>query len=477
MQTIYLDISNKGVIPTIYAKQGDVGRKFRVLFTNSGLPYDLEGSLFSVWYKGDSGEGNYTHIGENSAFSIQKNTVEVEMITQMLSVCGNGIICLVLSNNDKQIGSWNIPYICEEVPGFESEPANEYYTAFSETVEELNSLIGKTISLGDYIEEQGNGVFCDGAVKWNWRKWASGVAEIWGTVDPNEITEEWVDLPIVVWAAPLDLPVPTVTYSVGDVALGLFSQSFDPTNFEWESEDDDEGNVVRVTKTKWQTPHITIYSEPEDGNIVPLDSQYTIDVHMVGRWKPVDDEPSKEILAVNVGGNGAAIDDDNISTKTTWSSQKISTEIGKGGGGGGSADAVLYTKQTLTNAQKTQARENIGATLDVLKAMGKETKRVDNLDEVTENGFYVGYTPDYEELEWYCIVMTGSDNHKVQLCISSGWEAAMMLVRIMFDGDDIWNNFEVGLNVEELVAESIESNMEYITQSVIDALPVYEGED
>ena len=32
-----------------------------------------------------------------------------------------------------------------------------------------------------------------------------------------------------------------------------------------------------------------------------------------------------------------------------------------GGGGGGSADAVLYTPQTLTDAQKKQARDNIDA--------------------------------------------------------------------------------------------------------------------
>lgn len=34
---------------------------------------------------------------------------------------------------------------------------------------------------------------------------------------------------------------------------------------------------------------------------------------------------------------------------------------GDGGGGGGSSNAVLYTAQTLTEAQKEQARENIGA--------------------------------------------------------------------------------------------------------------------
>lgn len=36
-------------------------------------------------------------------------------------------------------------------------------------------------------------------------------------------------------------------------------------------------------------------------------------------------------------------------------------QFGGGGGGGGSTDAVLYTEQTLTEAQKKQARENVDA--------------------------------------------------------------------------------------------------------------------
>lgn len=147
MQTIYLDISNKGVVPTIYAKQGDVGRKFRVVLTNAGSPYNLESSLFSVWYDGDSGKGNYTKIGNQSAFEIDGNCVVVEMIAQMLSVNGNGIICLVLSNGDQQIGSWNIPYICEEVPGFDSEEAKDYFNAFSEIVDAAkNFTIDETLT-------------------------------------------------------------------------------------------------------------------------------------------------------------------------------------------------------------------------------------------------------------------------------------------------------------------------------------------
>lgn len=143
MQTIYLDISNKGVVPTVYAKQGDVGRRFLVVLTDSGIPYSPPaGSVFSVWYEGDSGEGNYTDIGEQSAFSINENAVTVEMIEQMLSVAGNGILCLTLNKADGgQIGSWNIPYVCERIPGFESEEATSYYTAFSETVKNLQKMV------------------------------------------------------------------------------------------------------------------------------------------------------------------------------------------------------------------------------------------------------------------------------------------------------------------------------------------------
>lgn len=139
MQTIYLDISNKGVVPTIHAKQGDVGRKFQVVLTDSGLPYiPVGGSAFSVWYSGASGEGNYTEVGDKSAFSVSGNKVTVEMISQMLSNDGEGVLSLVLNDpNGNQISTWNIHYICECVPGAGSQEAKAYYTAFSQAVENL----------------------------------------------------------------------------------------------------------------------------------------------------------------------------------------------------------------------------------------------------------------------------------------------------------------------------------------------------
>lgn len=141
MQTIYLDISNKGVVPTIYAKQGDVGRKFKAYLTDYGVPFSTPaGSYFSAWYDGASGSGNYTEIGEKSAFVVEENVVTVELITQMLSVAGDSDFCLVLNGSDgTQIGLWNIPVFCENVPGAGSEAAKDYYTAFSKAVSDLMS--------------------------------------------------------------------------------------------------------------------------------------------------------------------------------------------------------------------------------------------------------------------------------------------------------------------------------------------------
>jgi hypothetical protein len=139
MQTIYLDISNKGVVPTIQAKQADVGRKFDAFIFDSGIPYSIPvDAVVSVWYDGESGKGNYTDVGETPAVVVDNNKITVELITQMLSSDGCGIITILINSADgNQIGLWNIPYCVESVAGFESEKAEEYYTAFSKAASEL----------------------------------------------------------------------------------------------------------------------------------------------------------------------------------------------------------------------------------------------------------------------------------------------------------------------------------------------------
>ncbi|MBP3479249.1 MAG: hypothetical protein J6K03_07185 [Oscillospiraceae bacterium] len=154
MQTINLNINKKTVIPVLCAKQGDVGRKFQVVFSD-GIP---ESVAFSVWYSGASGEGNYTHIGDVSAFTIDGNTVTVELITQMLTNAGEGLLCLVMSSADgAQLASWNIPYMVESVPGMGSAVAEQYYTAFSELKHlpvVANAEPGQTITVKE-VDENG----------------------------------------------------------------------------------------------------------------------------------------------------------------------------------------------------------------------------------------------------------------------------------------------------------------------------------
>lgn len=139
MQTIYLDVSNKGVTPRIYAKQSDVGRKFIAIISENGVPYNLAGdSVVSVWYEGKSGSGNYTEIGNSSAVSITDNKIIVELIEQMLSVPGNGVLTIVInSENGEQIGLWNIEYDVEPVAGWNSDEAKNYFSAFSKATENL----------------------------------------------------------------------------------------------------------------------------------------------------------------------------------------------------------------------------------------------------------------------------------------------------------------------------------------------------
>lgn len=158
MQIFKLDISNKGVLPLLCAKQGDVGRKFRAVITDNGEAYDIPAdALLSVWYSGTSGEGNYSMIGENSAFSIDGNTVTVELITQMLTNHGSGNVCLVMNRQDgTQIGTWNIPYIVEQLPGMGSPAAEQYFTALTEAAAKASESAAKAAEAAATFETDGS---------------------------------------------------------------------------------------------------------------------------------------------------------------------------------------------------------------------------------------------------------------------------------------------------------------------------------
>lgn len=156
MQTIYLDISNKGVLPTIYAKQGDVGRKFLAFITDNGaIVSGLESPVFSVWYEGASGSGNYSAIDDRPAVVFDGKKAEIEMIAQMLVNEGKGQMTIVLNDAlGKQIGLWNIEYCVEPVAGQGSEEAKGYFTALSETA-------ARAIAAAEMAENAAAGFYID----------------------------------------------------------------------------------------------------------------------------------------------------------------------------------------------------------------------------------------------------------------------------------------------------------------------------
>ena len=141
MQVVELDLSLKPSreedYSVIHAKQGDVGRKFQVRIMDNGESFPIPtDAVFSVWYFGTSGEGNYTDIGDKSAFAVDGNCVTVELIAQMLTFDGGGSLSLIMNTADgRQIGLWNIPYAVEKIRGIDSAEAKQYYSAFSECVE------------------------------------------------------------------------------------------------------------------------------------------------------------------------------------------------------------------------------------------------------------------------------------------------------------------------------------------------------
>ena len=146
-----MDVCNT---PVVYATQADIGRKFGVYIEDLGQEYQFyDGDVLSVWYSGTSGEGNYTSIDDSTAVTVEDNLVCIEMISQMVSLPGGGVICLVLNDAyGHQLGLWKLSYLVESLPGYDSEEAKQYFTAFSEAVDSLReaaSVIGtdKTLTV------------------------------------------------------------------------------------------------------------------------------------------------------------------------------------------------------------------------------------------------------------------------------------------------------------------------------------------
>lgn len=138
-KTVYTDEKNAGLHSEkvfLRATAGEVGLTFKAEFTLHGEPYEFpEDAAFSVWYEGSSGAGNYTQINGHSPFALEGNVLQIEVIQQMISVPGGGTLGVLAHGRDGEIRKlFQLTYITDEIPGYGSDKAEDYFTAFSEAV-------------------------------------------------------------------------------------------------------------------------------------------------------------------------------------------------------------------------------------------------------------------------------------------------------------------------------------------------------
>lgn len=143
MQHFNIDIDKPNGFLVLYSKQADsMSRFFSVSLFSGGAEWEPpEGSVLTVRF-GAPGmpAGWYDTItepdgGSHSAFSVDGNTVTVELAEQAVSAPGTNIVSLLINGADGyQLASWNFTLQIELVPGLEAPEATVYYNALTEQV-------------------------------------------------------------------------------------------------------------------------------------------------------------------------------------------------------------------------------------------------------------------------------------------------------------------------------------------------------
>lgn len=197
-----MDMAKKEAPAILDVVQGDSARAFQMALLENGAPWEIPENISVVvrYAKSDGTGGTYDTLPDGTtAWSVDGNKLTIALAPQLCSISGvvTAQVCLVAG--EKQISTFAfVLRVLAEVTG---EEASEDYTNLSKWLAEFGGAGGyahvencnnphkvtkEQLGLGDaatnayvdsrtddYIVSQGaSGV-------WEYRKWASGIAECW----------------------------------------------------------------------------------------------------------------------------------------------------------------------------------------------------------------------------------------------------------------------------------------------------------
>ena len=143
MQNIVIDISHRGVIPTICVSEYDaMSRFFSITLLDNGMPYTPPtGALYTVRYDVGLNTGWYDTItvpgGTNrGAVSVNGNVFTVEIAEAATHGCGE-LALMIVGNNGYQLTITGIRIASDYIPAESAGETQNYYNAIVATAQAL----------------------------------------------------------------------------------------------------------------------------------------------------------------------------------------------------------------------------------------------------------------------------------------------------------------------------------------------------
>ena len=112
MESIYLDVTPRGVNPTVYTSQGDANRSIGVYLIENGLPYELSGSE-TLTLNIKTSEGEYL---EQELTNAGGNFIEISLESELSVKAGANYCKIIIETDDIKIGSSAFWVLVEKQP-------------------------------------------------------------------------------------------------------------------------------------------------------------------------------------------------------------------------------------------------------------------------------------------------------------------------------------------------------------------------